>query len=347
MANTEQPSEELFYEERAVTPVPGVDRKVCFSGFAAVEAAEASAAAGADNEAAVAAAVADVVAEQRRSSKEIRSATPHPRSGVHDLAITVEEVEEEEEDEALLLVLPDHEVDSGGAKGSEEDTLFYRSASGYKMQANEAELAKIGSPHGSLAMQRSRVPSYGSKAGRKAKASSQRALKEQAPLEWNERHQLGAVENSLLPKGKRLYFSRPASLPELKSELRNIRKTAPCLVPSDNFLREIEKPDLPAQKPTSIGADAGPPTLPERHGLGGSMLDRDGKVRQWNNRSHAGVVNDGMHPLHRQYFSKESVFQQAPSQRWRRHLDHEVKPGLWHQNHSEKPVRFPPLGGMN
>ncbi|CAE7905918.1 unnamed protein product [Symbiodinium microadriaticum] len=76
------------------------------------------------------------------------------------------------------------------------------------------------------------------------------------------------------------------------------------------------------------------------------MLDRDGTRCPWNNRWQAGVhiLNEQMHPLHRSSFATKSLFETAPSQRWRRHLDVQNECGSWRSMVTSKGARFPPLG---
>jgi len=162
----------------------------------------------------------------------------------------------------------------------------------------------------------------------------------QAIVAWDDRHQLCGVENELLPKSLRAYFSRPQSLPELREELKKKKKQMPSM------LRKFEAPEKPALGASPITCDAEPTICPERHELGGVMKDKDNEVRSWNNRwsSSIGQLNDGMHPLHREYFSKPSLFATAPSQRWRRYIDTEVEHGVWKSNECKRPQLFPPLG---
>merc|ERR1712054_653293 len=65
--------------------------------------------------------------------------------------------------------------------------------------------------------------------------------------------------------------------------------------------------------------------LKGRHTFAGDMTDRDGNLRQWNDRHASGCLfGDKMHKDHRATFGKgPSVFETAPSQRWRRHVDYE------------------------
>ncbi|CAJ1330157.1 unnamed protein product, partial [Effrenium voratum] len=100
------------------------------------------------------------------------------------------------------------------------------------------------------------------------------------------------------------------------------------------------------QPPSFVSADAGPSTCPLRHAAGGQMPDRDGAPCPWNNRWHAGVhiLNETMHPLHRSSFATKSLFETAPSQRWRRHLDVQNEFGKWRQTETAKAPIFQPLG---
>jgi len=159
--------------------------------------------------------------------------------------------------------------------------------------------------------------------------------------DWDERHHLAGVENEMLPKKLRAYFSRPQEFGELKLDLEK-RENMTAMI------KRMEQEEVPPTKPTPITADSGAPTIPTKHVVTacGSMKDRDNEERPWNNRWSQGIgtLNEGVHPLHRQYFSKDSLFTDAPSQRWRRYADVEVAQGVWKPNLGNKPQRFPPIG---
>mmetsp|Transcript_48148 Transcript_48148/g.112603 ORF Transcript_48148/g.112603 Transcript_48148/m.112603 type:complete len:227 (-) Transcript_48148:26-706(-) len=190
-----------------------------------------------------------------------------------------------------------------------------------------------------------------SSAAPKAKASSRRAQssssiahkprKKTAPRRpWDDRFQLLAVENDLLPRPMRKYFSRPASLPELKQEL--VKKNSPRSV-----LKRLDSDDeVPWTQPTQLSADAWPPPCPGRHVPGGSMVDRLGNARPWNNRWQVGVhvSNEYLHPVQRSAFSQKSPLEYATSQKWRRYHEVEAERGVWISVEDECPPRFPPMG---
>ncbi|OLP83512.1 hypothetical protein AK812_SmicGene35727 [Symbiodinium microadriaticum] len=157
---------------------------------------------------------------------------------------------------------------------------------------------------------------------------------------WDDRHHLNFNDdNAEKPKRLRSYFSRPQSLPELRAEVEK-RPHA------KSILKKLEAEEALAQVPTFVSADAGPAVCPTRHVAGGDMLDRDGTRCPWNNRWQAGVhiLNEQMHPLHRSSFATKSLFETAPSQRWRRHLDVQNECGSWRSMVTSKGARFPPLG---
>lgn len=156
---------------------------------------------------------------------------------------------------------------------------------------------------------------------------------------WDLRHHLSGTENELLPKRLRAYFSKPPDLPQLKEELRKQKHMK-------KNLKKLIDEEIPPTRPVFISADGGPPTCPERHTFGGMMLDRDGDARAWNPRFNLGMhqLNEGLHPLHRAYFTQKSLFEAAPSQNWRRYLEAEIDPGVWRPIETEKPHMFPPLG---
>jgi len=161
------------------------------------------------------------------------------------------------------------------------------------------------------------------------------------PQDWESRHHLAAVENERKPKGIRDYFSRQQSLPELRDELAR-RKCSHSML--KRLAQEEELP--PETKSLPNGADVRPSSLPGRHAIDGIMLDRDGEVRQWNDRWHLSMstdLNELSHPLHREYFDKKAPTQGSPSLQWRRQDDHQVEIGQWRANTTEKAPLFPPV----
>lgn len=147
------------------------------------------------------------------------------------------------------------------------------------------------------------------------------------------------MENALKPKGMREYFSRPGALPDVKETLRRKRGGL-------SQLKRLEQEDPPPPPSLPVTAEGGAAICPERHTFGGKMSDRDGEVRPWNDRWHKSVaaLNDGLHPAHRQYFCQRSVYEAAPSQRWRRYQDFQVAPSVWKPIDTVKASRFPPVG---
>lgn len=151
---------------------------------------------------------------------------------------------------------------------------------------------------------------------------------------WNDRHHLSGTENELLPKRQRRYFSYLETEDKLKETLRNNPKFP--MVTSMLERLESEEVVLPHRAP--ISSDAGPPVLPSKHERGGTMRDHEHEIQPWNERHCQGIgnLNQGMHPLHREYFSQPSLFAIASSQRWRRYADVEIGNGVW------KPVKQHP-----
>jgi len=158
---------------------------------------------------------------------------------------------------------------------------------------------------------------------------------------WDEQHHKIGTENELLPKQMRSYFSRPQSLPELRGEL-TVRRDGLA----KSLVSILDADEVPPTKPPRISADAGAPVCPERHTFGGTMNDRDGSMRPWNDRWQTGIhlINENLHPLHRMAFTQKSLFEASPSQRWRRFLDYEVAHGEWKPIQTKRSNRFPPLG---
>eukprot|EP00747_Dinoflagellata_sp_TGD_P167972 gnl/TRDRNA2_/TRDRNA2_193378_c0_seq1.p1 gnl/TRDRNA2_/TRDRNA2_193378_c0~~gnl/TRDRNA2_/TRDRNA2_193378_c0_seq1.p1 ORF type:complete len:281 (-),score=39.23 gnl/TRDRNA2_/TRDRNA2_193378_c0_seq1:113-955(-) len=186
----------------------------------------------------------------------------------------------------------------------------------------------------------------------KAGRDEMRQRRAQHTQAWDDGFWKTQCQNELLPKRLKSYFSKPQTLDELKADLLSRPDTRPFRA----NLRKIDDPmwkekpehlDTVPVKPSPITADSGPPACPERHsGYHGHMVDRDGYDRPWDNRWHAGVhiMNEGMHPLHRKYFSQASLFEDAPSQEWRRYNHQEVDAGKWIPTKQTRPHRFGPLG---
>merc|ERR1712217_304695 len=119
------------------------------------------------------------------------------------------------------------------------------------------------------------------------------------------------------------YFSTPQTLPELREELCASPKTS-----TKTLLQNLDLAEVPPPKHLfPITADSEATSLPQRHeSVVGTMHDRDGFVRTWNGRWHLDVgpiLNERLHPLHRQYFVQRSVFEDSPTQHWRRFQDQE------------------------
>lgn len=160
---------------------------------------------------------------------------------------------------------------------------------------------------------------------------------------WDARHQLNGSENELKPKGIRDYFSKVQSPKELRRDL----KYNPHLSNTQSLLKSMSLPEIDDRKPSFICPDSGPPLVPTRHGFGGNMKDRDGMERLWNDRWHKSIaaLNENCHPDHRTYFAQKSLFEESPSQNWRRYLDQEVAHGVWKSVACKKKEKFPPMGG--
>jgi hypothetical protein len=238
--------------------------------------------------------------------------------------------EDDPEDEDLLHRAP-ATVSAGSDQGQFGALSLKKSAS-----------APVGTLAGSLAVaRRQNIPSHIKKGKPKLRPPiGCTRSKIPPPLEeWDERHHLSGGENELLPKKLRMYFQRPQEWHELREDLEQRNNM-------NAMLKAMDGPEVPYTKPTPIGADAGPPVIPHKHEPGGSMKDRDQEVRLWNNRWSQGIqiLNEGMHPMHREYFTQPSLFATAPSQRWRRYQDTEVARGEWKTNQEKRPARFPPLG---
>lgn len=291
--------------------------------------------------------------EQRTEDVEVRS-SPKPRFADGPPTELFFDNEDESEANALQDEATDDAVEqfshqrrslNHGEEGEDDDEdddlVEEQPRGGSGMLQMSASMPTL---RGSLAVARRKIPSHLRAPKRKAAQKLPPPAQVQA---WDDRHQLSGVENELLPKKLRAYFSRPQSLPELKEDLarRNHMTEA---------RRRLSLEEVPPTKPTAISADSGAPVIPHKHDFGGHMKDRDNQPRPWNNRwsEGIGILNDGMHPSCRQYFSKDSLFAEAPSQRWRRYQDVEVtrdysqgaarwKPII---DKEGRPPRFPPIG---
>lgn len=239
--------------------------------------------------------------------------------------------------EKALLYSPLNPGEEGEDEDPDDDELF-QSCSTLQRSQQKAFITKSSSAPtlaGSLAVARRKIPSH--LAAPKRKVPPRR---KPLPLQaWDERHQLCGVENELLPKPLRAYFSRPQNIGELKDDL-NLRNNM------TSMLKRIDLEEVPPTRPTPITSDSGPPVIPTKHEAGGTMRGVDNDVRPWNNRWSQGIgnLNEGLHPLHREYFTAQSLFADAPSQRWRRYCDIDMGKGVWKPIKQGNAPRFPPLG---
>jgi len=158
--------------------------------------------------------------------------------------------------------------------------------------------------------------------------------------DWDERHQLVDATNELRPAGTRQYFSSPQTVEELEGFFSG---SSSC----QSLLDKLHKPEVMPQR-SVISCDNGPSTCPERYDFGGNMYDRDGKVRTWNDRwtKGIGLLNEHCHPAHRTYFTQGSVFEDSPTQSWRRFMHQEVSSGVWMSSIQRKPPQFGRMGGV-
>jgi len=118
-------------------------------------------------------------------------------------------------------------------------------------------------------------------------------------------------------------------------------------------LKRLEAEEDKYTQPLANSADCGPPVIPTKHCVGGDNKNRDGVEMPWNNRwsQGIGILNEGVHALHREYFAQTSLFADAPSQRWRRYADVETAQkkgkgtsGDWLPIKENRTPRFPPIG---
>eukprot|EP00929_Paragymnodinium_shiwhaense_P035246 TRINITY_DN19054_c0_g1_i1.p1 TRINITY_DN19054_c0_g1~~TRINITY_DN19054_c0_g1_i1.p1 ORF type:complete len:331 (+),score=50.05 TRINITY_DN19054_c0_g1_i1:66-995(+) len=177
------------------------------------------------------------------------------------------------------------------------------------------------------------------------------------PGAWDDRHQLhlwgGAGSkaddqrpaNDFLPRGTRNVFSKQESMMQLKDHLSTMHDSQ-GFPSGQGLLKTLSLPEI-SMPVSRISADASPTMMPEKHFFGGSMLDRDGKVRLWNDRWQLSVadMNEHLHRSHREYFVQKSLYEGAPSQRWRRLDDQQVDYGVWRSANVKKKAMFGPFGG--
>jgi hypothetical protein len=163
---------------------------------------------------------------------------------------------------------------------------------------------------------------------------------------WDQRHQLqfhqrtgNIFMNDFAPQGSRVYFSKPHSLEEVKEHVA----TTPN---GRSLLRSMSLPE-PSSPKSVITADVvSPSNCPGRHQVGGEMLDRDQRVRPWNNRWHRSVaqLNEHMHKAHRTYFVQPSPYETSKSQEWRRFTCQEASTGEWIPLAQKKKPHFESFG---
>lgn len=171
---------------------------------------------------------------------------------------------------------------------------------------------------------------------------------------WDKRHQLGPMENEAKHPSLRDYFSTHETLDQLKENLR-LDKKRPGTAALLAGLAQKEDQRGSCGHPQTLSplsADAELGLLHQMrnsHGpsLGGSMADRDGNMRGWNNRFQASATNHDRiwHRTFREYFGNRSAFAESPSQQWRRQLEFEVEPGMWRSIQTSKPTPLGPMGG--
>lgn len=167
--------------------------------------------------------------------------------------------------------------------------------------------------------------------------------------DWNGRHHLhedrngtGVVSNDEVAFKQRRYFSKATqSDRELKDELSQVAN-------GQSIIRKMDSTDWPSlpRQQYPVSPDAGAPVLIEKHKIGGSMRDRDGLIREWDDRWHhcMSPMNEQMHPSHRGTFVRKSFFESSTSQFWRRHEYHQEAPGKWKKHDIKKPPTFGPMG---
>lgn len=159
----------------------------------------------------------------------------------------------------------------------------------------------------------------------KRSASKQEQAEFSMEAGWDTRHALSRDDTNLLfPMRQREMFSHPKPY----------------------YVHHGPDGDRAAVTKSSFSADAELPSdaLKGRHTSAGSMTDRDGNLRKWNSRHASGCLfGDKMYKDHRATFGfGPSIFETAPSQRWRRHNDYEVEPGQWRSTKVKRGAQFPP-----
>lgn len=173
------------------------------------------------------------------------------------------------------------------------------------------------------------------------------------PQKWDRRHGLDLdPKNEPHPENPRMHpslrrgFSQPHSMPDLEKYLAESRS-----MNTRSLLLSLRSPE--PRRPTSNistdaidGVNARAPMIPERHVMGGTMVDRDKTQRPWNDRftSCGSATNEYMHRSQRSVFGMHSTFEALPSQKWRRYLEQEICPGTWYSYETRRPPRFPPTG---
>lgn len=175
---------------------------------------------------------------------------------------------------------------------------------------------------------------------------------------WNPSHQYVVMNNDTLPKGQRSYFSRSPPLEEVIESLKKQKKKRPA---TTSLIRAYSEPEV---RPGSRGhpltssllsADADLGVLHETRSsssalFGGSMVDRDGDLRGWNNRHQytASASSHIMAPAHRHYFTGNSIYDDEVamngSQVWRRGQSYAIAPGQWRPIGTKKANPLGPIG---
>jgi len=158
-------------------------------------------------------------------------------------------------------------------------------------------------------------------------------------IRWNGRHQLNGFDNAMLPKGKRQFFGRAQSEPELEALLTRDARQRPQF---QNLLDRLQGPPTPRERASKLSTDCFSPYLPARDEFHvGTMTDKKGRVTEWNGRHAFGPHNHSqrMHRSTCEYFSTPSLFATAPSQQWRRCCDYQDASGFWHEGSGGRVVK--------
>eukprot|EP00928_Gymnodinium_smaydae_P044256 TRINITY_DN29529_c0_g1_i1.p1 TRINITY_DN29529_c0_g1~~TRINITY_DN29529_c0_g1_i1.p1 ORF type:complete len:239 (-),score=39.66 TRINITY_DN29529_c0_g1_i1:135-770(-) len=150
----------------------------------------------------------------------------------------------------------------------------------------------------------------------------------------------GGSENTLKPKQMRNYFSSAGSLPRAPPSRGSSRAPSRGGSVAEGY-EAFDPQSLEDELPSQLMGPGGP-----RHRPGGTMRDWEGNSKTWNNRWHASIsrLNENLHPMHRTGFSQPSLFEAAPSQRWRRYLDSEEQPGEWREISFRRDKAYGPMG---